>query len=259
MRDIETLALRDSPVHRIDPRAKLVTFIVYAACIVSFDKHELAGLIPYFLFFAVLLPLSGTPLMAVAGRVAAVLPLAVFIGIFNPFYDTVVIAHAGPIPVTGGMVSLASIILKFALTAGAAIMLVAVTGFMDLCAAMNRLGLPRALTTQLLLLHRYIFILTDEVARMKRARSLRALGSKTNIKVASAMLGNLLLRTWDRAHRIHLAMVSRAWDRGFFAHRDMSLGTTDVVFCILWCSAFVGFRAVNVSEIVGSFVLGVLP
>ena len=77
--------------------------------------------------------------------------------------------------VAGGWISFLSILLRFVLTVSAAIVLVAVTGIHSLCAALEKLGVPRALVTQLLVLYRYLFVLLDEAGRMDRARALRSL------------------------------------------------------------------------------------
>ncbi len=256
--DLEAISLRDSPIHRIDPRAKLVTFLVLAACIVSFGKYELRGLAPYALFFAVVLPSARIPLKAVVRRIVPLIPLAVLMGIFNPIYDREALGAIAGIPITGGMVSFASILIKFVFTVSAAVTLVAVTGFNDICAAMDRMGVPGAFTTQLLLLHRYIFTLTGEASRMRRARDLRSPGAtKAGLRVAVNLVGHLLLRTYDRAGRIHHAMLSRSWQGGFLPHRGFRLGARDIAFCVSWCACFVAFRLLDVTGMAGDLALGV--
>ena len=56
---------------------------------------------------------------------------------------------------------------------GAALTLIAVTGFNAVCLALDKLGTPRVFVIQLVFLYRYVFVLVDEAARMVRARSLR--------------------------------------------------------------------------------------
>lgn len=256
---LDELSLADSPIHRIDPRVKLVTFMTFAVCIVSFPKYEVARLAPYTLFLAFILPLARVPFTLVAAKVALVLPLALLTAAFNPFYDRQPVVTVFDLPVTGGMISFVSIIVKFVLTAAGAVTLVAVTGFNDLCAAMGRLGVPNVLTTQLLLLHRYLFTLSAEAAHMRRARDLRSPGTDAHgIRTASAVLGHLLLRTYARAERIHLAMLSRSWRGDILPHRSFRSRPADWVFCVLTCALFIAWRVMDMTSALGSLALGVL-
>ena len=77
---IDTLSCQDSVVHRIDPRAKLVTFVVFMACVVSFDKYEVSGLIPFFFFPAVIIPVARIPARYLVRKMIFLLPFAVAFG-----------------------------------------------------------------------------------------------------------------------------------------------------------------------------------
>ena len=63
-------------------------------------------------------------------------------------------------------------------------------------------------------MERYVHVLTDELSRMitaRRARSFRRGGILT-WSLITGMLGMLLLRSFERAERVHAAMVARGWD-----------------------------------------------
>ena len=60
--------------------------------------------------------------------------------------------------------------------------------------------MPASLSAQLLFLYRYLFVLIDEASRMARARAMRSFdGRGMGMKVFSYLIGQLLLRTIDRA------------------------------------------------------------
>ena len=81
--------------------------------------------------------------------------------------------------------------LRFLLTASAALVLTATTSFNGVCLALERLRVPDVFVTQLLLLYRYIFVLADEALRMARARSLRAVGRRgMGLRVYAQILGS---------------------------------------------------------------------
>ena len=55
-------------------------------------------------------------------------------------------------------------------------------------------------------LYRYIFVLTEEAMRMKQARDCRRVGRapfREELKILSSMLGTLLIRSFERAERMH--------------------------------------------------------
>ena len=256
---LDTLSSKDSRIHRIDPRAKLVTFMVFMACVVSFGKYEVSALVPYFLFLAVIIPLARIPLHFMMKKLLFLLPFAVFIGIFNPFYDRHIMFSLGPVPITGGIVSFASILLRFMLTVVAAMTLVAVTGFNGICTALERFHVPRSFNIQLMMLYRYIFVLTSEGISMARARELRSVGSRgLGIKTYSSLIGSLLLRTWLRAQRIHMAMLSRAYHGEFYLRRPLNIGMADIIFAVTWCTLFIVLRLVNVPQAIGRVLMGVM-
>ena len=204
---MDTLALGDSSLHRLDPRAKLITTLVFIVTVLSFGKHTVSAMLPFFIYPIVLISLSGLPSRYLMKKLLIVSPFAVLVGIFNPFIDREIIYYIGSIGISGGWVSFLSILLRFVLTVTAALILLSLTGFNAVCASLMKLGLPRPFVVQLLFFYRYIFVLTDEAERMERARSLRAFNSEAmNIKIFVSLIGHLLLRTIDRAERIYLAM-----------------------------------------------------
>jgi hypothetical protein len=140
---MDLLSYRDTALHRLDPRAKLLAVFFFLICILSFHKSQLSNLLPYFLFPVYLVSAGDIPPLYILKKVAVVSPFAFMVALFNPFYDCTVIAHLGQWAVTGGWVSFLSIMLRFVLTVGTVLALISVTGFYGICNAMERLKVPR--------------------------------------------------------------------------------------------------------------------
>jgi cobalt/nickel transport system permease protein len=256
---LDALARRDTPVHRLDPRAKVLTTLVFLVCVVSFGKYDVLPMLPFLLFPVVLASEGDLPWPFIARKLLVVAPFAVVIGMFNPLLDRAVIVHLGGIGISGGWVSFVSILLRFGLTTVAALVLIATTGFMGVCMAIERLGAPDVFATQLLFLYRYIFVLGEEAMRMVRARALRSFGRRgTGVRVYGHMLGSLLLRTYDRAQRVYLAMLCRGFDGHVRVRGRLRLQGRDVAFTVLWSAAFVLFRLFDVPLIAGQLLTKVL-
>lgn len=252
---LDQLAYQNTAVHRLDPRAKVVTTLVFIVCVVSFNKYELLGMLPFVLFPLALAIEGDLPLGFIAKRLLIVSPFAILIGLFNPLFDQTTVAQLGGLEISGGWVSFASIMLRFLLTTSAAFVLIGVTSFNNVCAALERLGVPDVLATQLLLLYRYIFVLADEALRMARSRGLRSFGRRgMGMKVYGHMLGHLLLRTYDRAQRIYLAMQCRGFDGHVRVARRLRFTARDATFVAGWSAVFVAFRVYNVPLTLGHFV-----
>jgi len=253
---MEAISTFDTPVHRLDPRAKVVTTLVFIVCVVSFGRYELSALMPFFLYPIILLAIGNLPVFYIAKKVLFVSPFAILIGIFNPLIDTEVLTRIGSVGISGGWVSFLSIILRFVLTVGAALILIATTGFNSVCMALERMGVPRVFVMQLLFLYRYLFVLADEASRLMRARSLRSFqGKGMGIRVFGSMAGNLLLRTLDRAQRIHLSMLCRGFDGTIRVLKHMKIGWREAVFVLGWSALFVIMRAVPLPRILGRVLL----
>ena len=252
---IDDLASRDTPIHRLDPRAKLLTTLVFVVTVASFGRYEISALLPFFLFPVSLIALGGLPAGQLTRKLLLAAPFAFFIGIFNPLIDREVLVHLGPLDISGGWISFASILLRFTLTVGAALILIATTSFPGVCMALERLGAPKIFAVQLLLLYRYLFVLIDEGVRMVRARALRSFGRRgMGMKIFGNLAGQLLLRTLDRAQRIHLAMLCRGFDGDIRILRPSRIGPPEIVFTLGWSAAFVLMRFTNLPHLLGGLL-----
>ena len=256
---LETLSYQQTPLHRLDPRVKLLTTLVFIIAVVSFGKYEITGLIPFIIYPVALIAVGNLPPGYLFKKILLAAPFAFFIGIFNPFLDRALMVQLGPVGISGGWVSFASIMIRFTLTVSAALILIAGTGFNAVCLALDKMGTPRSFVIQLLFLYRYIFVLTDEALRLVRARALRSFqGRGMGFKVFSYMIGQLLLRTLDRAHRIHLAMLSRGFDGKIRLLRPLQIHGRDAAFFLGWSALFVLMRWYNIPHLLGNAIAGLI-
>jgi cobalt/nickel transport system permease protein len=257
---LDTLAGENSFLHRLDPRAKLITTFVFIVTVVSFDKYAFSALIPFFAYLAVLVSIGGLPVRYLLRKILVISPFALLVGIFNPFIDREIVLHIGKVGISGGWISYLSILTRFFLTVSAALILIATTGFNAVCGSLIKLGVPRPFVIQLLFFYRYIFILTDEAERMVRARSLRTFDARLmGFKVFVSLVSNLLLRTLERAERIYRAMCCRGFDGNIRLIRTMKITSKEIGFAWGWIVLFVLFRCFNMPLIFGRLISGGLP
>lgn len=259
IRYLDTLAQGDSWIHRLDPRAKLITTLVFILTVVSFDKYTITGLLPFVIYPVVLIGAGNLPPSYFLHKLLIVAPFAILIGFFNPLIDRSVYLYIGSTGITGGWISFASILIRFALTVGTVLIFIALTSFNGLCIALDQLRVPSIFIVQLLFLYRYIFVLMEETVRMSRARTLRAFNSSgLGLKVFGPLVGHLLLRTLNRAERIHLAMSCRGFDGHMRLNHPAGFGTGEIVFVLFWSSLFLAMRLYNIPLILGKAITEML-
>jgi cobalt/nickel transport system permease protein len=245
----------DTPAHRIDARAKAVTTLAFIVCVMSFRRYEVSALTPFFLYPLVLISLGRIPLAYLAKKILVAAPFAIAIGVFNPFLDRLPLAAIGPIAISGGWLSFTSILLRFTLTVGAALALVACTGMHRLCAGLERMGLPRVFAVQLLFLYRYLFVVADDAGRMMRSIALRVGRPRSlGARVYGSLVGHLLLRSMARAERVHRAMLARGFDGEIRVLRPSRWRSADLAFVCGWTAFFVVARIWNLAAGLGALL-----
>ncbi len=257
---MEELGRMDTPIHRLDARAKAVVTLAFIGVVMSFPRLTLSALTPLLLYPVFLLSAGRIPARPILKKILVATPFALAVGLFNPLLDRQPVAAIGPVPVSGGWVSLLSILIRFLLTSGAALALVACTGMHRLGAGLERIGVPRIFVSQLLFLHRYLFVISDEAGTMRRAVEIRSGGNRTlRLRGFASLAGQLLIRSMDRADRVYRAMVARGFDGQIRIPRETAFGWRDAAFIAFSLAFFAAARLWNLAEILGRLCTETFP
>jgi cobalt/nickel transport system permease protein len=255
---LDTLSYKDTIIHRLDPRTKLLATSAFIVTVVSFPKYEISGLLPFFLFPVLFFTLADIPVRFILKKVLLVSSFAFFVGIFNPLLDRQALYAFSGATISGGLVSFLSIMLKFFLTITSALLLIATTSFPGVCHALQKLGMPDIFVAQLLFLYRYIFVLVEEAMKVVRARDMRSFGNKgRGMKTFVSLVGTLFMRTVERAERIYLAMLSRGFTGTLHAAKQYGFSGSDAVFLFATVTVLYLFRAHDVIGTIGRLSLRV--
>ncbi len=256
IRNFDDLASMDSFIHRTNPIIKLLTTIVYLIVVASYNKYEIAPLFVLLIYPVIIFNLSDIPLFPIFKRLIIIEPFIILIGILNPFLDTKTIL-IGNLLLSKGWLTFFSLIIKSGLTVTAALLLVATTGMDNIAVALRKLKVPSILVLQLLLTYRYITVLLDEVHNVLIAYSLRApLHKGVKIKAWGSLAGQILLRTFDRATKIYIAMCLRGFNGEYKAKDNSKIKKNDIVYLLVFCILFLLFRIFDITLLLGKiFVL----
>lgn len=258
MRLLDDLAQQETVLHKLHPLMKLLTTVSYLTVVVSFERYEIAGLLPLLFYPVMVFTLAELPVKPILSRILIVSPFIIGIGILNPLFDHQTYLLGGR-EISRGWVTFLSILLKSGLTVTAALLLIATTGMDRLAGALRMLKVPRIFVLQLLLTYRYISVLMEEVARTLRAYSLRAPEQKGVHRSAwGSLAGQLILRTFDRAQRIYEAMCLRGFTGEYHTGGFKGINFWDLSYFIGWVLFFAVVRMYNIPMLIGSLITGVI-
>ena len=256
LRAMDELASIDSPMHRLSPLSKFIVTAVYIFITASFNRYDLTGLL-----FMVIFPLIGyqfamIPVSTCFSKIRGVLPLVAAVGVFNPIFDRTVLFWIGGVPVTGGVISMLTLMMKGVFCLMASFLLMATTAVDDLCRAFRQLHIPKVITSLILLTFRYTSVLLDEVSVMTQAYSLRAPGQKgIHISAWGSFLGQLLLRTIDRADELYDAMMLRGFNGEFHYAAGRQNNRFSWLIALITCAAVIVSRLINIPVFLSSLFI----
>ena len=214
---IDRFAQGDSPVHRLDARAKLLATVAYTGVLISFDRYAVSELAAMSVMPLAMIWFGRVPLWFGLRRVVVLSPFIAMVALLSPLYDRgVQVVAFGPwrFGLAGGWLTAADVALKFALGLLALTAMMCTTPFALLLEAMRKLGVPKLLVMQLGILYRYIFVLIDEGMRVRRGRDFRGAARAPlhrRLAAAGGVIGSLFVRTLERSERIHTAMCARGY------------------------------------------------
>lgn len=225
------------PLHRLDPRAKIVGFVGFTVVVVSTPAQAVWAFGGYALILAFLLGLSRLPIGFVLRRALVILPFVLVVAVFLPFFRTAGPGgfSVGPAQVDdAGLLVLWNVLAKGILAVLSVIILGATTSFPELVGGLDGLHVPRIFTLIISFMYRYSFVFMEEFRRMRRAMDARNFRGRWlwQADVVGHMVGALFMRSYSRGERVYLAMLSRGYDGTMHAAAPLRLRAADALFLV---------------------------
>lgn len=250
LNEIDGYAAGESFMHRLDARSKSIVTILYIVAVLSFRLDSLTGILFMWIFPILFSALGGISYNRVFLKSLFVLPLILFIGMFNPIMNREPMLQAGSLTISRGWIEFVSIAVRGLLAVQATLILVMTSGFQKICYGLERMGMPAIFTTQLLMVYRYLSVLLQEAASMDNARRSRGYGKRAySPRLWGIFIGQLLIRTVARAERIHRAMLSRGFDGSVALRARLHWTVADTLFLIVCTVLFTAARLTDFSHL----------
>lgn len=252
---LEDLTHKNTPLHRLAPSVKLFLTVVYIIVVISFRPQEISGLILFASFPAFFMILGEIPWKPLFLRCMIALPFALAAGVSNLFISREVTFYIGKFGVTEGLLSFTTLILKTILTVMFVMLLVSTTGMNDLIYALVSLHIPSVIIIQIMMTYRYLRVLMEEASLMYHAYLLRAPKEKgIRLKDMGVFLGQLILRSFDRAERIYHAMQCRGFEGTISFSKRKKLRVSDWLIAVCFGLLLIFLRVIQLDKIIGTWI-----
>ncbi|MCX2930573.1 cobalt ECF transporter T component CbiQ [Mycobacterium sp. CVI_P3] len=204
----------ESRVHRAPAEVKIAGLVLFVLAVVATPREMIWPFAVYAAIVLVVWRVAGIPLRWILPRMLIEAPFVV-LAVLLPFAEGGArVEVAGMALSVTGLWAAWGIVVKGTLGVAASLTVAATTSARELPLALSRLGVPGLVTSMLVLMIRYVDLLSAEVGRMRMARISRG-DSPRAIHQAGAIakgVGALFLRSYERGERVYVAMTSRGFD-----------------------------------------------
>lgn len=221
--------------HLLDARVKIVAAALWSTLLAAISSIPAAFL--GLSFSLVFILLARWPWRNLVKRLSVVNFFLLFMWLILPFSFSSpgrVVASWGFLEVTREGVDLALL-----LTVKANAILIAVIALLGtsplfvLAAAGRKLGLPEKLVGLFLLTTRYFEVIFLEFQKLRLAMRARGFEARLNLHTCRSfanLIGSLLVRSFDRADRVHRAMLCRGYTGTIWVKDDFAITSREMVF-----------------------------
>ena len=247
---LDEYAHLDSPLHRWEPRCRLVAFI---ALIFAFSFVRDLRLLPAMVAASfALYAVSRLPVSFLLTRLRFPGFFLLMTAVLLPFLSgQTVIARLGPLALRQeGCLDLLLIVVRFVCILTAGLILFGTAPFLTTIKAMRALGLPPILADMTLFSYRYIYEIGDDLETMETAMGLRGFrprrASGRALGVLASLAGSILVRSYEQSERVYKAMILRGYGQPTRSRDEFQTRPRDVIALVAALLVAVGFIAVEI-------------
>jgi cobalt/nickel transport system permease protein len=239
----EQFTIGDSFIHSLDPRVKMFVAVLFSV-VVAVSSNFLA-LLPALAVSLFLMILGKLSIRKVLYRLLLVNGLILFLWFLLPFtYKGETLFNIGPfVGTTEGVLYASQITVKCNAILLAMIALLSTTPIFTLGHAMSQLYFPDKIIHLFLFTYRYIHVISQEYYRLVNAMRIRGFIPRTNVHTYRSyayLVGMLLVRSYDRAERIHKAMLCRGFNGKYYALSRFSVKMGDILYLSVMLAVILG-------------------
>ena len=228
----------ESVIHKLDPRIKIISIFFLILCIILTKPTSFVSFGLYLLLVISLIFISGIPPGFILRQSFVIVPFVLMIAVFIPFFKQGKVAGGysfGTFKLTvtyDGLIIFWNVLIKSFLSILCMILLTASTKFSVFLKALEKMKFPTLFIMILSFMYRYVFVVVDELIKMKQAKESRSVGGSKwfNIKTLANMIGTLFVRAYERGEFVYMAMRSRGFNGSISTLHDFRMKMVDFYF-----------------------------
>lgn len=250
--DIERQAYKQTPIHDLDGRTKLImalAIIVYSVWLSPLEFSNIYKLGALEFYLIILMTLARLDSVYVLLRLLVALPFGTSIVILQPFVRHSFLEHATYYPVDlpfglavtyEGLLFGALLFAKFLVCVSAIILMSSTTRMNEMVAAARRLGIPSEFTLLLTMMVRYLFLFWVFLKRIRTAQKVRLfyiwnkkVPRKWILRQVAYTISSLFIRSYEQGERTYISMLCRGYrGDGVYLHQK-KLRVQDFTFLMI--------------------------
>jgi len=225
---IEKSAYKDSHIHRLDARVKIVCAFSLIIAMVAIPYSRIVFFVGgiFFLFFLGIWIMSRLPLTIFVKRLALILPFGLFIIIFQIFFTNqyyTVFHSIADLPfdlhIYAESLEFAAILfVKFIVSVSSIILLSSTTKLQDMLEGAGRMGLPAEFALTLGMMIRYLFVFGYIYRKVNESLATRCfdpfnsdLPYRYRMKQVGYTIGTIFIRSYEQGERVYTSMLCRGY------------------------------------------------
>ncbi len=244
----------NSALHRIDARIKVICAFAVIFGVVFLLHWELPliilGICIALVFY------SRSNWKSYFKRLIYPLYIIIFVAIIQPFTNVSAVVAVVPVlnlPIYQAGINFALLIFTRCLAAVATLnLLILLTPMERILDSLRWFKIPSVIVDTMMLMFRYISLISDESARIRKAQESR-LGYSKNVSVTKklfnfgTMAGMLMARSFDRALQVGDAMISRGYTgtSNLFTYVVQKIPKKDTVVAVIVVSAMLALVIID--------------
>lgn len=236
--NLDELASKDSPIHRLDGRIKLIS-TVFIIVIAAFSNNIFIPIILE-IFLLIIIKIAKLSYIDSFKRIALLLPFGGAIIIFQPFI------HPGNILWSYSWIRITDtglnwailLIIRMIVSLTSIVILSSTSPMQQIVASFRRLKMPKDLAMILSIMVRFLFVFIDELAAIRKSQKSRNFHIhskltpyKWRIKQVGYSIAMMFVKSYEQGERVYKSMISRGFsDKSDLFNEKTSLEKSDYIY-----------------------------
>lgn len=214
----DELASKDSPIHNLGGRIKLIaTIFIILACVIS---KELFIPIILEIMLLFILKMANLSYIDSAKRLLMLLPFGGAIIIFQPFIQpgNIIWSYSWLHITDFGLNWAILLFIRMIVCLTTIIIYSSTTPLQEMASSFRKLKMPRDLAMILSIMVRFLFLFIDELTSIRKSQKSRNFNIhskntpyKWRVKQVGYTIGMMFLKSYEQGERVHRSMVSRGF------------------------------------------------